>query len=155
MAHDHEYETHVVWDGTTAQGYRAYSRDHVALAPPATQEIALSADPAFRGEAARTNPEQLLIMAASSCLLLSFLAVAARAGVDVRGYTDEAQGLMPADAHPQRLTRITLRPHVIAAGPTTADDLLQLLHEAHGECYIANSLTSESVLEPTVEIVSA
>ena len=58
--------------------------------PPATETFALSADPHFRGDATRANPEQLLVLAASSCQLLSFLHVAATAGLDVLDYTEHA-----------------------------------------------------------------
>jgi organic hydroperoxide reductase OsmC/OhrA len=48
------------------------------------------------------------VIAASSCQLLSFLAVAARAGVDVVAYDDEAEGVLPDRGQPVSITRITL-----------------------------------------------
>ncbi|MFY0409766.1 OsmC family protein [Solicola sp. PLA-1-18] len=146
----HVYDTHLVWDGTTADGYRAYPRAHRAVAPPAVAEVALSADPHFRGDPDRLNPEQLVVMAASSCQLLSFLAVAARAGVVVTGYSDEARGEMPEDDPPMRITRIVLAPVVTVAGGTDADHVVRLLHEAHEGCYVARSLRTDVVLDPTV-----
>src|SRR6476619_4933811 len=104
----HEYRTSLEWSGTTAVGYEKYVRDHRVSAGP--QSLPLSGDPAFRGNGALLNPEQLLVMAASSCQLLSFLAVAARARIDVRGYRDEAFAVMPEDDKPIRITRIVLRP---------------------------------------------
>src|SRR5262249_1070220 len=79
----HRYTVTSAWQGSTAAGYEAYDRSHEAHAPPAEAKLRLSGDPAFRGDAARLNPEQLLVVAASSCQLLSFLAVAARARIDV------------------------------------------------------------------------
>jgi len=94
--HDrHIYRTTLAWSGSTAPGYDAYDRAHEVSAPPAEAALALSGDPAFRGDPARLNPEQLLVAAASSCQLLSFLAIAARSGVDIRSYTDQAEGEMP------------------------------------------------------------
>jgi organic hydroperoxide reductase OsmC/OhrA len=101
------------------------------------------------------NPEQLVVMAASSCQLLSFLAVAARAGVDVVGYEDDAVGVMPADVSPQRITRIELRPRITVtaqAGPDPAGVVAPLVHQAHDECYVANSLTAEVRVDPTVVV---
>ena len=66
----------------------------------------MSADPAFRGDATRMNPEQLLVMAAASCQLLSFLAVAARARLDVVAYEDEAEAAMPEGDRPVRIVSI-------------------------------------------------
>jgi organic hydroperoxide reductase OsmC/OhrA len=146
----HTYLARVEWTGSTGAGYRAYPRAHTAWTPPATEGFDLSADPHFRGDADLPNPEQLLVLAASSCQLLSFLAVATRAGLDVVAYEDDAVGEMPAEVTPQRITRITLRPVVTVAGKVEAGLVVRLLHEGHEGCYIASSLTTEVVLEPTI-----
>jgi len=148
---DHVYHARLEWEGSTGAGYRGYTRDHEGSVPPATDGIALSADPHFRGDASRANPEQLLVLAASSCQLLSFLHVAADHGVDVLDYTDDAEGLMPQSARPMRLTRITLRPRILVAAGTDTSTIDSLVHEAHEACFIANSLTTEVVVEATVE----
>ena len=59
--------------------------------PPA---IAGSADPAFRGDPTRWNPEQLLVAAVSQCHMLWFLHLAVEAGVVVTAYQDRAHGVM-------------------------------------------------------------
>jgi organic hydroperoxide reductase OsmC/OhrA len=132
----------VDWSGSTGLGYDGYDRDHVA------DGLELSADPAFRGDPARLNPERLLVMAAVSCQLLSFLAVAARARIDVVAYSDDAEGVMPEDERPVRITRIVLRPRVGIAGAFDEARLHKLAQLAHRECYIANSLTTDVVVEP-------
>lgn len=152
-SHDHTYRTSLAWDGATAQGYEHYDRSHQIRSAPATAELDLSSDPAFRGDPARLNPEQLLVAAASSCQLLSFLAVAARARLSVVSYRDEAEAVMPAEPTPMRITRIDLHP-VIELADTgsprpTAERLLHLSEVAHRECFIANSLSSEVVVHPT------
>lgn len=151
---DHSYRATVAWEGSTAGGYTAYTRDHEGSVPPATQSFALSADPHFRGDATRANPEQLLVLAASSCQMLSFLHVAATAKLDVLNYTDDADGVMPEREKPMRITRITLRPRVLVAAGSDVSQFEQLMHEAHEGCFIANSLNSEVVMEPTVEIAA-
>ncbi|PRY62687.1 OsmC-like protein [Knoellia remsis] len=97
---DHTYRATIAWEGSTGGGYTAYTRDHEGAVPPAANPVALSADPHFRGDAGRANPEQLLVLAASSCQMLSFLHVAATAGLDVLDYTDDAG----ADPAPLRVT---------------------------------------------------
>lgn len=152
---DHLYRATLAWDGSggsTGGGYTAYTRDHEGAVPPAAGSFALSADPHFRGSAERANPEQLLVLAASSCQMLSFLHVAASAGLDVLDYTDDAEGLMPGRERPMRITRITLRPQVLVAAGSDVSRFEELMHEAHQGCFIASSLTSEVVLEPTVEV---
>ncbi|HET9256929.1 MAG TPA: OsmC family protein [Pseudonocardiaceae bacterium] len=149
----HRYQARCQWRGSTAAGYESYDRAHLGTVPPSLSEIELSADPAFRGEAGRCNPEQLVVLAAASCQLLSFLAVAARARIDVRGYDDDAEGVMPEDATPVRLTAIRLRP-VITVGPgPSRERLAHLVEVAHRECYIANSLTCEITVEPSFRVL--
>jgi organic hydroperoxide reductase OsmC/OhrA len=158
----HHYRVTCAWTGSTGVGYEAYTRTHTATAPPAGAELTLSADPAFRGDPVLLDPEQLLVLAASSCQLLSFLAVAARARLDVVAYDDDAEAEMPDDDPPMRITTITLRPRITvrtSAGPGRADALTDrvrhLCEVAHRECYIANSLTTAITVEPTVWVVTS
>ena len=104
----------------------------------------------FRGDSALLNPEQLVVLAAASCQLLSFLAVAARAHIDILCYDDEGEGVMPEDDPPTRLTLIVLRP-TIRVGPGPSEERVKhLVDVAHRECYVANSLRTEVRVEPTV-----
>ena len=88
----------------------------------------------FGGNGERLDPEQLLVAAASSCQLLSFLAVAARARLDVLSYEDEAEADMPEDEKPcvcaesAFVSLIRLR-----EGPDAAR-VHKLVEQAHHEC---------------------
>lgn len=146
---EHRYRARCAWSGSTAGGYDAYDRTHEASCPPARASLTVSGDPAFKGDPARLNPEQLLVLAASSCQLLAFLAVAARARVDVVAYEDDAEGVMPEDERPMRITRIVLRPRITVRGDTPDSRLHHLTETAHRECFIANSLTCEVTVEPS------
>ncbi|KWT57250.1 osmotically inducible protein OsmC [Streptomyces albus subsp. albus] len=146
----HTYATRLRWDGSTAAGIRSYSRDHVATAPPAAAEVALSADPAFRGNAERLNPEQLVVMAASSCQMLSFLGAAARAGIDVLSYDDEATSHLDLTAAPARLGTISLAVTVKVAAGTDTATVQEVAEQAHRACYIANSLSVPVEVTTTV-----
>lgn len=120
--------------------------------PPAPANLGLSADPAFHGDPTRLNPEQLLVLAAASRQLLSFLAVAARARMDVRGYDDVAEGLMPAESTPMRVTHIWLRPTIRVGPGTDLDRLPHLVELARRHCYIANSVTCQIAVEPSFRV---
>ena len=93
------------------------------------------------------------MLAASSCQLLSFLAVCARARVDVVSYEDEAIGEMPDGRYPW-MERIVLHPRVTYRGETKEERVLHLLELAHRECYIANSLRTEITMEPQLERIA-
>ena len=150
--HVHRYHATCRWAGDTAIGYESYDRAHTSSAPPASAELMLSADPAFLGDPEKLNPVQLVVVAASSCQLLSFLAIAARAGVQVLEYDDRAEAEMPEDDKPMRLTKITLRPRIVVGPGVKEERVLKLTEMAHKQCYIANSLSTEVAVEPTVEI---
>lgn len=144
-----EYTTDLTWSGRTT-GYDDYDRRHDVSIGAST--FALSADAAFRGDSSLPNPEQLVVAAASSCQMLSFLAVAALGGVEVREYRDEAVGVMDNTMRPMRLTSIILRPRIVVAA-STPERAERLLTKAHAQCYIANSLITPITLEPVIEMV--
>lgn len=146
---EHRYSTTLVWRGSTGVGYDDYSREHEVGAEPAAAQLRLSSDPAFRGDEALLNPEQLLLAAASSCLLLSFLAVAARSRIDVVAYDDRAEAVMP-QARRMRVTGVTHRPRVTVVGEVADDRVRRMLDVAHRECFIANTLEVETTIDPTV-----
>ena len=147
----HEYRCELAWSGSTGAGYDEYDRSHRVSAPPALPRLELSSDRAFRGDPELLNPEQLLVAAASSCQLLSFLAICARARIDVVDYADEATAVMPEDEQPVRITRIELRPRIVVASEVAEERVRRYVDLAHEQCYVANSLRTEVVIEPRIE----
>jgi organic hydroperoxide reductase OsmC/OhrA len=138
----HTYATHVEWTGNRGSGttsYGSYGREHV-IRMDGKPEIMGSADPAFRGNADRHNPEDMLVASVSTCHMLWYLHLAAEAGVVVTAYTDAARGTMVEDAvRGGYFTEIVLRPMVAIAKGDVAT--AEGLHEAaHQKCFIANSL---------------
>jgi organic hydroperoxide reductase OsmC/OhrA len=119
-------------------------------APPAEQEVRVTTGES-KGDPAVLNPEQLLLMAASSCQMLWFLHLAAKARIDVVAYEDAAEAVMPEDEEPVRINEITLRPRITVDGDTAEERVRKLVEQAHGYCFIANSLNSAMRIEPTVE----
>lgn len=149
---EHRFATRLDWTGSTGVGYEHYDRSHRLTASPAEQTLVLAADPAFLGDPALLNPEQLLLAAASSCQFLSFLAVSARSRIDVIGYTDAATAVMPEDLPPTRITAITLNPVITLADTDRPrpDEvrLRRMVDLAHKGCFIANSLNSTITVQP-------
>jgi organic hydroperoxide reductase OsmC/OhrA len=146
----HRYESRLRWSGSTGLGWEHYERAHSVSAPPAEQTLTVTTGEA-KGDPAQLNPEQLVVMAASSCQMLMFLHLAAKARIDVVEYSDEATGLMPLDEEPVRIQEITLQPRIVIAGDAGDERVLKLVHLAHEQCFIANSLNSEMRLEPVIE----
>lgn len=155
MTKPHLYRATLVWSapgGVGTTSYRAYSRDH-SLGFAGKPELAASADPAFRGDPARYNPEELLVAALSSCHMLWYLHLCARDGIVVVHYTDEAEGTMIEDkATGGHFERVVLRPRIrITSGDARkAADLHQ---EAHRLCFVSNSVNFPVDCQPEIEIV--
>jgi organic hydroperoxide reductase OsmC/OhrA len=142
VAQEHSYHALVTWTGSRhgpTASYQSYSREYrVKFAGKA--ELTGSADPAFRGDPALPNPEDLLVAALSACHLLTYLALCARAGIRVLSYTDEASGRMASDGAKIRFTEVVLHPRVVIGA---TDDLVrarELHDQAHAGCFIANSI---------------
>lgn len=153
MSREHNYCVTVIWTGNTGKGtstYHAYKRDHhisVIGKPP----IPGSSDPKFRGDAARYNPEELLVAALSTCHMLWYLHLCADAGIVVVSYEDRAEGTMSEGADGRgQFVIVTLHPHVRIKGSV---EQAEALHKrAHELCFIANSVNfpvkHEAVVEP-------
>ena len=152
MAREHHYAARLVWTGA-AQGptssYEAYSRAfsvQVEGKPP----LEGSADPTYRGDPSRYNPEDLLVVALSACHMLSYLHLCASAGIEVVAYEDRATGTMAIKDRKMRFTDVLLAPRVtIAKGDR--EKAIALHEEAHAACFIASSVNFPVRHEPVVE----
>jgi organic hydroperoxide reductase OsmC/OhrA len=153
MAREHHYAVTVEWTGNQGTGtsdYKAYSRAHeirVAGKPP----IPASSDPAFRGDPARYNPEDLLVASLSNCHMLWYLHLCATAGIVVTGYIDQAQGTMIENPDGSgRFTGVVLKPVVTVKPGADLAKARQLHATAHKMCFIANSMNFPVTHEPTI-----
>jgi organic hydroperoxide reductase OsmC/OhrA len=142
----HRYRAHVRWSGSTDLGYEAYDRAHEATAPPAEQTVRLTTGESH-GDPRLPNPEQLLVMAASSCQLLWFLHLAAKARIDVVEYEDEPTAEMPEG---EGLSQIVLRPRIVLGSEASEERIEKLVHTAHEHCNVAASLSTPIAVEPRV-----
>ena len=151
MAHD--YRATIVWrfEGEDFSRGR-YSRAHEwrfdgGTVVPASPSPGIVPPPYIREDA--VDPEEAFVAALSSCHMLTFLDLARRDGVVIQSYEDEAIGIMEEIAPGRRaVTKVTLRPKIIFDGaPPDQARLDDLHHRAHELCFIANSVTSEIVVE--------
>jgi organic hydroperoxide reductase OsmC/OhrA len=144
-AWQHVYRVTVEWTGNRCAGtttYTGYGRDHLIAAggkPP----IAGSADPAFRGDATRWNPEVLLVAAIATCHQLWHLHLCSAAGISVLSYQDDADGA-------GRFVGVTLRPQVRIRTHDDAAKAASPHHDAHKYCFIANSVAFPIACEPAI-----
>ena len=148
----HHYRVAVEWTGnrgTGTDGYRNYGREHVVRIE-GKPEIDGSSDPAFRGDAARHNPEDMLVAALSTCHMLAYLHMATLAGVVVTAYADAAEGTMETAGNGGRFTEVVLRPVVTITRSSDPAKAEAAHADAHHACFIASSVNFPVRCEPRI-----
>ncbi len=154
---EHHYEVTVNWTGNTGKGtasYLGYGRDHDITAP-GKPVIKGSADPAFRGQKERWNPEELLVASLSECHMLTYFSLCARERIVVTAYEDRATGTMTEEpGHTGRFTEVVLAPVVTITDPEQAERAAALHHEANQACFIARSVNFPVLHKPETRIAA-
>jgi peroxiredoxin-like protein len=148
----HEFVCNLRWTGAASgptTNYRMYSRA-LSVEVPGKPPLPASSAPAFLGDGAVHNPEDMLVAALSSCHCLSYLALASRQGIEVTDYTDEANGLMEWGGATYRFTKVVLRPVVTVKKGTDLAKARALHEEAHAACFIACSVNFPVTNEPVI-----
>jgi organic hydroperoxide reductase OsmC/OhrA len=143
----HHHTATVAWRrGEGDFGKGRYSRAHVWRFDGGV-EVPGSASPAVvplpYSSAQAVDPEEAFVAALASCHMLTFIDVARRAGFVVDAYEDEAVGTLAKNERAQRwVSEVVLRPRIVFGGERrpTAAELDHLHHEAHDQCFIANSV---------------
>jgi organic hydroperoxide reductase OsmC/OhrA len=154
MARDvHEYSARLVWDGNKGTGtatYAGYGREYRFLLD-GKPELEGSADPMFKGDPSRHNPEEHFLAAISACHMLSYLALCARSHIRVLAYEDDVRGTLKFDGRGGgKFEEVVLHPAVTIAEGDDAE-LAESLHEqAHELCFIAASCSVPIRHEPKV-----
>lgn len=152
----HTYKVTVQWTGSRGPGtrsYTSYDRSHLVRAG-AKPPIPGSSDPAFRGDAERWSPEELLVASLSACHKLWYLHLCASAGVTVLKYEDTATGSMIENPDGSgQFASVTLRPVVTVSADSDTGKAMELHREASRMCFIARSVNFPVEHEPKVNVV--
>ena len=142
-----EHHVRLTWDkGDAPFTYNDYPRNHALSFKHGQETMIASAAAAYKGDATKADPEDLLVAALSSCHMLSFLAIATKKKVTVTSYEDEATGFLENDKGVLWMTYVILRPAVTCNAD--AATLAEIHHLAHQACFIANSVKTSIAVEP-------
>ena len=148
-----EHKAIIKWKCTSPDFLKGkYSREHtwtfdggatvLASAAPSVVPVPLS-------NPAGVDPEEAFVAAVSSCHMLTFVYLAGRGGFQVDSYEDEAVGTMAKNEKGVPwVSRVTLNTKIVYSGAKlpTAEDVKRLHHLAHEQCYIAQSIKTEVVV---------
>lgn len=149
----HEYAARIRWTGNAGGGtatYAGYGREYV-VSIGGKPDLQGSADPAFRGDAERHNPEDFFLAAVSACHMLAYLALCARGGIRVTGYHDDARGTLALHSGGGGcFEEVTLRPEVTVADAEMAGEAERLHETAHERCFITASCSVPIRVRPSV-----
>jgi organic hydroperoxide reductase OsmC/OhrA len=149
------YTAQVLWqrNGDDFAGNR-YSRRHLLRFDGGAEVVGSSSPqvvPEPQSDPAGVDPEEAFVASLSSCHMLWFLSIAARRGFCVDSYTDNAEGVMARNAAGKMaMIEVTLRPEALFSGGNlpTREQIDEMHHKAHAECFIANSVTTQVRCEP-------
>jgi organic hydroperoxide reductase OsmC/OhrA len=135
--------SHLEWTGAAKGPTRdpaAFCRDlHVSFAG---MTLPMSSAPGYRGDPSRANPEQLFVASLSACQALTYLFLAAKNGVGVVGYVDDADGRLGITDGKMRMARVTLRPRITLETGSNETLARELVPKAHDGCFIGNSVST-------------
>ena len=155
MNKQHTYEIRVAWTGNLGNGtntYRGYTRDY-DIACEGKPVIKGSADPGYLGDAARHNPEDMLLASLSACHMLWYLHLCTVSKVVVTAYEDHAEGVMELNPDGSgQFARVTLRPRVTITAESDAAAAERLHERASPMCFIARSVNFPVDHEPETVI---
>ena len=129
--------------------YQKYPRDHTWKFDGG-HEMTASAAPAYLGNPKNVDPEEAFVASLSSCHMLTFLAVACKKKFVLDEYSDDAVGHMEKNENGKlAITRVELHPKIKFSGEKqpTAEELDEMHHFAHTECFIANSVKTKVTVE--------
>src|SRR5213079_1630662 len=145
-----EHKITLTWKrGETPFEYQKYSRDHTWNFEGG-HEMQASAAPAYLGNPKLVDPEEAFVASLSSCQMLTFLAIACKKKFVLDEYVDEAVGLMEKNAEGRfAITRVILRQRLKFSGDKqpTPQEIEEMNHAAHEQCFIANSVKTDIKIE--------
>ena len=141
MLNQHLYTTEIEWTGER----------HGELRAPELPKLAVDAPPEFKGHEGVWTPEHLFVASVNSCFMTTFLAIAENSKLEVVKFHGEAEGtLEKVEGRGLMITHITLRPKLIIKHIRDAERALRIFEKAEKNCLIANSIRTETTLEPQV-----
>ena len=136
-----QYRTSIEWK-SERQGY---------LRSEGKPEIYVSSPPEFKGIPGVWTPEDLFVASVEICTMSTFLSFGGRKNIPLKSYKSSAEGVLENVDGKYRFTSITITPEVTVGKEWTREQVEEVFHQAHDNCLIANSMTANVVINPTIK----
>ncbi|MBW7889034.1 MAG: OsmC family protein [Bacteroidetes bacterium] len=112
--------------------------------------IEMSSPPEFKGVPGMWTPEDLFVASVEYCQLSTFLSFGGRKGMPLLSYKSKAEGVLENVDGKYRFTAITIKPEIVVEKSWTKEQVEEVVHQAHDNCLIGNSMTTNVIVEPTI-----
>ncbi len=139
------YKTALVWKSSRRGVVSALGKPGVEVGSP----------PEFKGEPGIWTPEDMLVGALNTCLMLTFLAFAYSKGLEPIAYESDAEGLLENVEGKYRVTEVSVRPTVVLRSQADLGAAREIMDKVEANCFISNSITSKVKLSPQFRVDSA
>jgi len=139
------YNNRLVWDS----GRRGKT------SAPGKPEMNIGSPPEFKGEPGIWCPEELLVASLNACLMLTFLSMAQRKGLEFVGYESAAEGLLENVEGKYRITEVNVQPSLVLKSQADVDAARAIMDGVEENCFISNSITAKVKLNPQFRVAAA
>lgn len=141
---EHAYRVKTIWTG---------GRTGILSSPEVESEIMVATPPNFmKGVAGLWSPEHLYTASAASCLMTTFLAIAANSSLDFEEFSCEAEGILGLEDGKHRMLEIRLYPELLIRRAADREKAERILNKSEEACLIARSMQTKITLVPSIRI---
>ncbi len=148
---EEKFQAEIHWTRDEESPMSSFSREHTLIFPGKIN-IQASSAPVYRGDPKLVNPEELFVSSIVSCQMLTYLFLCAKNNLTAIDYKDKAEGVLVRQADGKVMIKtVELRPMITFQHSESQQfraTAIRLIHEAHDDCFIANSIKSQINIEP-------
>lgn len=147
MGQEHYYEVNVQWKN---------DRKGLMSSPVLPDSIEVATPPEFpKGMEGIWSPEHLLVAAANSCLMTTFLAIAENSRLEFVDFSSKAVGKLEVVDGKYMISEIALTPTLIIRDETQKEKAERVLNKSEAACLISNSLKSKIIFNINIVITNS
>jgi organic hydroperoxide reductase OsmC/OhrA len=123
------------------------------MSAPGKPEMDVGSPPEFKGEPGVWAPEELLVGALNTCLMLTFVSFAQNKGLQFVAYESAAEGLLENVDGKYRIAEVSVQPSLAVKSQADLEVARAIMDDVEENCFISNSIVSKVKLAPQFRVV--